>query len=159
SAERSERTQLVNCKMANAQHSTSSKDTIGLMGVSKKAARSLRAFAIRHSSFLFLLLAPFFVRAQTPPHVPPGGLIQLQVAQPAVDVTTPVGATASFDPPVVRPGEKTFYRVTVDATESSIIWPDKPSAPEKLKFGANARGMITQLQAASFRPLTSFLYE
>src|SRR5580698_2880140 len=63
-----------------------------------------------------LLAAPLLVRAQTPPHLPLGGLIQLQVAQPAVDVSSPVTATASFDPPMVRPGEKTLYRVNVDAT-------------------------------------------
>lgn len=85
--------------------------------------------------------------------------MQLQVAQPAVDVTTPVSATATFDPPVVHVGEKAFYRVNVDATESSIEWPDTLAAPAALKFGANTRGMITQMQINSFRPLTAFLYE
>ncbi len=109
--------------------------------------------------FRFLLLAPLWLRAQTPPQVPAGGLIQLQVAQPAVDVTTPVTAMAAFDPPVVRAGEKAFYRVTVDATESSIQWPDEISAPPELKFGPDARGQLTQFLGDKFRPLTSFIYE
>jgi hypothetical protein len=110
---------------------------------------------------VFLLMLPALVPlfAQTPPQIPPGGLIQLQVAQPAVDVTSPVTATAVFDPPVVGAGEKTFYRVSVDATESSIQWPEEISAPTELKFGANARGQITQFLVNKFRSLTSFIYE
>ena len=54
------------------------------------------------------LLGPLRLRAQAPPQIPPGGLIQLQVQQPSVDVTTASSATASFDPPVVRPGGKNF---------------------------------------------------
>src|ERR1017187_3826007 len=107
----------------------------------------------------FLLLAPFSLTSQLPPQLPLGGLIQLQVAQPAVDVSSPVTATTAFDPPVVRAGEKTFYRVNVDATESSIEWPEAISAPAELRFGANARGQMTQLQGNKFRPLASFVYE
>ena len=109
--------------------------------------------------FRLLLLAPLLLRAQAPPQVPAGGLIQLQVAQSAVDVSSPVTATAAFDPPVVRAGEKTFYRVTVDATESSIQWPDEIAAPPELKFGQDARGQLTQFLGNKFRPLTSFIYE
>jgi hypothetical protein len=107
----------------------------------------------------FLLLAPFCLRAQLPPQLPPGGLIQLQVAQPAVDISSPVTATAAFDPPVVRAGGKTFYRVNADATESSLEWPEAISAPAELIFGANVRGQMTQLQGNKFRPLASFVYE
>jgi len=94
-----------------------------------------------------------------PPQMPPGGLIQLQVAQPAVDVSSPVTATAAFDPPIVRAGEKTFYRVNVEATESSIQWPEEISAPAEFKFGANARGQITQFLGNKYRSLTTFIYE
>ena len=109
--------------------------------------------------FRCLLLLPMLLRAQAPPQIPPGGLIQLQVAQPAVDISSPVTATAVFDPPAVRPGEKTFYRVTVDATESSIQWPDEITAPQELKLGPNARGQLTEFLGTKFRPLTSFIYE
>jgi hypothetical protein len=106
-----------------------------------------------------VLIAPMILPAQTPPQIPLAAQAQLQVAQPPVDITSPVTATAVFDPPTVRPGEKTIYRVTVSATESSIQWPEQISAPAELKFCANARGQITQFLGNSFRVFTSFIYE
>ena len=106
-----------------------------------------------------LLFAPLGLRAQTPPQIPAAAQAQLQIQQPAVDVSSPVTATAGFDPPVVRPGEKTFYRVNLDATESSIQWPADLSAPAELKFGAHASGQITQFLGSKFRSLTTFVYE
>ena len=108
--------------------------------------------------FWLSLLVPFPLRAQAPPQIPPNALLQLQTAQPAVDVSSPVTATAVFDPPVVHAGEKTFYRVTVDATESSIQWPEEISAPG-LKFSPAANGQLTQLLGNKYRPLTSFVYQ
>lgn len=107
--------------------------------------------------FLLFVLIPVF--AQTPPQLPPGGLIQLQVPQPRVDVSSPVTATAVFDPPVVRAGEKTFYRVNVDASLASIEWPGEISATPELKFGAGVHGQIVQQLNGGFRPLTAFVYE
>ena len=109
--------------------------------------------------FLPVLLAPFWLCAQTPPQVPAAAQAQLQVAQAPVDVTSPVTASAVFDPAAVRVGGKTFYRVKVQATESSIQWPEQISAPRELKFGAKARGQITQFLGNNFRVLTSFIYE
>lgn len=109
--------------------------------------------------FWALLLGPLVLRAQTPAQLPPGGLMQLQVAQPTVDVSSPVTASAVFDPPVVRVGEKTFYRVTMDAAESSIQWPETIFAPSALPLGKPARGQITQFLGNNFRSLTTFLYE
>lgn len=106
-----------------------------------------------------LVLAPILALAQTPPVLPPGGLIQLQVAQPAVDVSSPVTAAAEFDPPIVHAGDKVFYRVNVDATESSVQWPDALSIPAGLSLVSKTSGQITQMQAGRFRPLASFLYE
>jgi len=106
-----------------------------------------------------LLLAPFSLPAQAPPQLPPGGLVQLQVAQPVVDVSVPATAMAVFDPPVVQPGEKTFYRVNVVATESSIRWPEKISAPPELQFGAPASGQMSQFLGNQYHPLTAFVYE
>jgi hypothetical protein len=131
--------------------------------------------------FCFLLFAASGLRAQAPPPNPPGrqdkqvlgfnwnlpappqipaaAQAQLQIQQPTVDVSSPVTASAAFDPAAVRPGEKTFYRVNVDATESSIQWPADLSAPAELKFGAHASGQITQFLGSKFRSLTTFLYE
>jgi hypothetical protein len=111
------------------------------------------------AGFCILLLTPLWLGAQTPPQVPPGALMQLQFAQPSVDVSSPVTATAWFDPPVVRPGEMSCYRVNVDSTESAIQWPDDLPVPPGLSFGVNARGQITRMQANSFRPLTAFVFE
>lgn len=109
--------------------------------------------------FLLLAGAADFSRAQMPPQIPPAAAQMIMRPQPAVDVSSPVTATAEFDPPVVVPGEKTFYRVTVAATESSIQWPEKISAPAGLKFGADARGQITEFLGNNFRTVTSFIYE
>jgi len=108
---------------------------------------------------LSLLLAAGGLGAQTPPQFPPGTLSQLQVAQPAVDLTSPVTASAEFDPPVVGAGKKTFYRVTLDATESSFAWPAKIPVPAGLQFGVPAHGQLTQMQGPKYRPLTAFAYE
>lgn len=120
----------------------------------------------RRSFGCWMFLALFFVSlvssqssAQTPPVLPPGGLIQLQVQQPEVDVSSPVTATAEFDPSIVHVGQRAFYRVTIDATESSIQWPDQLPAPVTLKFGQKSSGQMTQIQAGKFRPLASFVYE
>ena len=110
--------------------------------------------------FVFVLsFAAFYAGAQTSLQILPGGMIQLQTAQAGVDVTTPVTATAAFDPPAVRPGEKTFYRVTVDAPEAAISWPVEIPAPEQLKFGTPAHGQVTQNLGDKFRSLTAFTYE
>lgn len=106
-----------------------------------------------------LLLGPFLTQAQMQPPVPPDRLSQLQVPQPKVDVSATVTATTSFDPPTMRVGEKTFYRVRVDATESSIRWPEQIPAPTGLTFGPGTRGQIAGFQGNKFLPMTTFLYE
>lgn len=106
-----------------------------------------------------LLFAPFPLRAQTPPRVPPGALQRLQVPQPPVNVSAPVTATASFDPPTARVGAKVFYRVAVNATEPSVRWPAHIPAPAELKINATAHGQVLELQGREFRPATTFLYE
>ena len=106
----------------------------------------------------FLIGAPVLC-AQMPPQIPAAAQAMLQIQQPTVDNTTPVTAQASFDPPLIRAGEKTFYRVDVTATESAIQWPVTLPAPEELKVTAQARGQMTQFTGNTFRPLTTFLYE
>jgi hypothetical protein len=108
---------------------------------------------------LLLFLAPSQLVAQVSPHVSPNGLAQLQVAQPLVDVSSPVSVTAAFDPPTVQVGGKVFFRATVDAAQESIQWPEQIPAPAELKFLAQARGQILEVQPGGFRPVTAFLYE
>ena len=111
--------------------------------------------------FLLLLFAPFCLRAQLSPQIPPNLASQLMVPQPAVDHSPPenISATAEFDPPVVRPGENTFYRVAINATENTIEWPEKFPAPPELLFGAGVRGQLTQPDGTPFHPLSGFVYE
>ena len=86
------------------------------------------------------LLGPLRLRAQAPPQIPPGGLIQLQVQQPSVDVTTASSATASFDPPVVRPGEKNFLPRDSGHDGSSIAWSENWTRPSELAIGPACAG-------------------
>ncbi len=118
--------------------------------------------SIYRTTFFLLALAPIFLRAQMPPQISSDVAAQIvMVPQPKVDTSEldNVSATAQFDPPVVRPGEKTFYRVTVNATENSIAWPDKIAAPPELRFGTTARGQLMQPDGVKFQPLTEFVYE
>ncbi len=94
-----------------------------------------------------------------PPQIPASAQLQLQVAQPRVDTSSPLVATAQFDPPAVRPGEQTTYRVSINATESDIQWPAAFSLPGALGPARHARGQITETTVNSFRPLSSFVYE
>lgn len=113
-------------------------------------------YFVRHQILLlFALLPPLSLQAQAPA----GSLSQLQVQQPPVDVSSPVTATATFDPPSVRPGEKTFYRITFDTTESAVKWPGTVPAPSELKLLPVAHGQTIQSLGNKFRPLASFLYE
>ena len=130
-----------------------------LPALARLRSRIRGVFGLRSSACGLALLLPLPLVAQAPPNVPPGAQMQLQVAQPAVDVTSPVSATAAFDPPVAHVGEKTFYRVNVDATESSVQWPAEIPAPAGLEPGPNTSGQITQMQGNKFRPLASFVYE
>ena len=113
----------------------------------------------RYRLILLMLLLPLWLWAQAPPQVPPGAQIQLQVAQPGVDAASPVAATAMFDPPVIRAGQKTYYRVQLNTIEASIQWPETLAVPPGLKFGPDARGQIMPLLDGTFRPLTAFVHE
>ena len=112
--------------------------------------------------FRCLLLAPFLLRAQTPPSISPAVVAQMVMQpQPPVDNSRlqNVTATAKFDPPVVRPGEKTFYRVAITAMGDSIEWPEEIAAPAALPLGRRVQGQLTQTDGTQFHPLTEFIYE
>ena len=81
--------------------------------------------------------------------------------QPPVDNSqfNNVTASAVFDPPVVRPGEKTFYRVSITAMGDSIEWPEDIGAPAALPFIRSVHGQLTQSDGTQFHPLTEFIYE
>jgi hypothetical protein len=84
--------------------------------------------------------------------------MQLMLAQPKIDVESPIVPLSSFDPPVVKPGEQSTYRVTLNALETAIDWPDKLPAPGKLKYRPGARGQILSMSGALLLPRTTFNY-
>src|SRR5437667_4734377 len=85
----------------------------------------------------------------------PDPLMQLMTTQPSIDVTTKVEATAMFDPPVVRPGEKSIYRVTFNALDDSVKWPDEIVVPPQLALRLSARGQVLQPAGDRLKPQTA----
>jgi hypothetical protein len=99
------------------------------------------------------------VRAQPSPAPSlPDPLMSLMLSQPPIDVTSPVVPSASFDPPTIRPGEEATYRVTFNALEESISWPDKLPFPAKFQVRAGAHGQILGFGGTSLQPRTAFNY-
>ncbi len=96
---------------------------------------------------------------ENPSNAPPQDpLITLMLAQPRIEIGLPVTAVAWFDPPVVRPGQISFYRVTFNALEESIDWPNEFRGPEKLHLRPGARGQILQPTGIATEPRTTFSY-
>ena len=93
--------------------------------------------------------------APPPPRDP---LINLMLSQPKIDIESTIVATATFDPPAVRPGEETVYRVSMNALEASIEWPEKLKAPAGLNLKPGARGEVLQPLGPTIQPRTSFNY-
>jgi hypothetical protein len=116
--------------------------------------------ATHHRLIFLMLLLPHWLPAQTPMIIQPGAAMQLQLQmhEPGVDVTTPVTATAEFDPPVVHAGQKSYYRVQLNATEASIDWPEL-SPPPGLKFGPAVHGQRMQFLNGLSRAYTGFTHE
>ncbi|HEX7571005.1 MAG TPA: BatD family protein, partial [Verrucomicrobiae bacterium] len=121
-------------------------------------SRSILRFAIVLTLGFWLCGSCLPVRAQTNSPIPLNPQLQLILAQPLVDITTPVTATASFDPPVVGVGEKAVYRVTFSALEASLRWPPKIPAPAGLNMTPSAQGQTMQVIGNTYRPLTSVNY-
>jgi hypothetical protein len=84
--------------------------------------------------------------------------MSLMVSQPQIHISDAPQATASFDPPIVRPGERAFYRVVFNALEESIEWPAKLTAPPQLEMRPGAHGQFLQSTGTSLEPHTSFNY-
>jgi hypothetical protein len=142
--------------MENNPHPTSNHQPPWVAG-----SRAVGRWILAAASGLLALVLPPALPAQLPPQIPPAFQGQLQVQQPAVDVSPPenYSATAAFDPPIVRVGQKTFYRVNVDAPETTFELPQTISAPAELKFGPLAHGQIARLEGNRFHPLATFLFE
>jgi hypothetical protein len=110
---------------------------------------------------LVFMVAQNFLQAQVPPQISPSTAAQL-VMQPSPLADGPpagISAVTEFDPPVVGVGQKTFYRVAINAAQNSLHWPDAFSAPPELRFGADVRGGLTLPDGIKVQPLTTFIYE
>src|ERR1035441_242374 len=90
-----------------------------------------------------------------PPRDP---FMSLMISQPQINISSAPTAIASFDPPLVRPGEWAFYRVVLNALEESIEWPGKLTAPPQLEMRPGAHGQFLQPMGATLEPRTSFNY-
>ncbi|MCX6927170.1 MAG: hypothetical protein NT154_28785, partial [Verrucomicrobia bacterium] len=66
-------------------------------------------------------------QASTSPSQDP--LMSLMAVQPKVEIPAVTKATVMFDPPMVRPGERAFLRVVLNALETSIVWPTNLAGP------------------------------
>jgi hypothetical protein len=84
--------------------------------------------------------------------------MQLMLSQPKIDMDSPVVPVATFDPPVVRPGDTTIYRVTLNALETGVEWPDKIPAPQQLSWRQSAHGQILSMSGPLLTPRTTFNY-
>ena len=78
--------------------------------------------------------------------------------QPNIDTTAPVEATAVFDPPVIRPGGTSTYRVTFNALLDSVQWPEDMIAPEPLVLRSSARAQTLTPTGAALQPRAGFNY-
>lgn len=84
--------------------------------------------------------------------------MSLLMSQPRIALGAPVRAMATLDPPMVRPGEWAVYRVTFNALEQSVGWPEPFSAPAPLEIRPGARGQVLQMLGPTMEPRTTFNY-
>jgi hypothetical protein len=80
----------------------------------------------------------------------------LMTSQPQIAIAAAPKAASSFDPPVVRPGEQSIFRVVFNALEESIEWPDQIAAPPQLDVRPGAHGQMFQMTGPSLEPRTAF---
>jgi hypothetical protein len=98
------------------------------------------------------------VCAQQPAAPPQDPLMSLMLSQPRIDVDSPVTATATFDPPIIRPGELATYRVAFNALEESVDWPAQLAAPPQLNLRPGAHGQMLAMAGPVLQPRAGFNY-
>ncbi|MEY4386755.1 MAG: hypothetical protein RLY20_2038 [Verrucomicrobiota bacterium] len=98
----------------------------------------------------------FSASAQQPQQPNPAAI--MLSPQPSIDTTTPVEATASFDPPIIRAGDVATYRISFNALIDSIQWPEDVIAPPQLNLRPSARGQSMAQTGAMMQPRAGFNY-
>jgi hypothetical protein len=118
--------------------------------------RATRACCLPLALLLLFIFTPgIWSKAAQPPQDP---LITMMLAQPRIEIGSAVTAVSWFDPPVVQPGQLSFYRVTFNALEESIVWPNEVASPAGLILKPGARGQILQPTGPATEPRTTFSY-
>lgn len=85
-------------------------------------------------------------------------LTTLMLQQPEIDVKSPVIVEASFDPPSVRVGQSSTYRILITAMNESVRLPEVIPAPAGLSLIAGGRGQYYVPIAQKLQPRTSINY-
>jgi hypothetical protein len=134
-------------------------------GSPSRAPKGRRVINLRAGLALLVFASLSFVRvtecAAAQPasqQLPLDPLLQLMITQPSIEVTTNLQVSASFDPPTVRPGEKSLYRVTVNALTDSVEWPTQLAFPPSLEARLSARGQILIPSEGKLKPQTAINY-
>jgi hypothetical protein len=102
-----------------------------------------------------LQLLSTHVSAQSPTAPQPDPLMQLMLSQPSIEISTNVEIRAVFDPPIVKVGEKSTYRVTINAVSDSVRWPEDIYTPSELTVKTSARGQTLQPGGPVLKPTTT----
>lgn len=114
--------------------------------------------------FLFVaalssLIAALPARAQNFDTMSADQLMQLMLAAPKLAVNQAVNPSASFDPPVISPGGRAVYRVTLHILDEAITrWPARMPAPAGLDFTRGAEGMAFNFGGGLMAPITVINY-
>ena len=78
------------------------------------------------------------------------------VSQPKIALPAVTTVTATFDPPVIRPGEQAFLRVALNALEESVEWPTNLAGPRQLEIRPGAHAQMLQFTGTNMEPRTAF---
>jgi hypothetical protein len=140
---------------SNAEHRTPNAERLARGNFIRRSA-----FDVRRSMFAaFLLLFSFRaflpVAAQLPGQPQLDPQLHLMMTQPPIDVTAEVQATAGFDPPIVGPGEMSTWRVSFNALDESIRWPENFTPPDGLELRLSARGEMLMPAVDRLQPRTT----
>ena len=126
-----------------------------MLGVGRWALNACSRFiGVECWMFLLTFILCLQISAQSPAPTP-DPLMQLMLTQPSIEVSTNVEIQAVFDPPTTGVGEKTTYRVTINAISDSIKWPEDIYAPGELTLKQSARGQMLQPAGVALKPTTS----
>ena len=133
--------------------------TLNLNPPAEEGIKSKITIRIKNQVVRLLVLGCLvsFAPAQPQPLLPNPAAIMLS-PQPSIDTTSPVTATAVFDPPVIRPGGSATYRVSFNALIASVEWQEEIIASEQLELLPSARGEVMTPGGLGIQPHAAFNY-